>query len=71
MNQTTDKAPTSSADRITKRLSNGHVIRMEKRRGKYDVIRNTVGIASAWHYIEKGVTADRARNTFDLLVIGG
>ena len=49
------------------RLPNGGLIRLQRRRGAYDVIRNDVGLATTWHYVIKGVSADTARMTFDTM----
>jgi hypothetical protein len=51
----------------TQKTAAGHVIRIQKRRGKFDVIRNSNGYA--FYYVEKAVSEERARNTFYLLTI--
>jgi hypothetical protein len=49
------------------KTANGAAIRLQKRNGSFDVIRNTTGYA--WHYVEKAVSEQRARNTFFLLTV--
>lgn len=46
----------------TKKLSTGVVVRIQQRRGKWDVIVNSNGYA--FHYIDKAVAEAKARNTF-------
>ena len=51
------------------KLPNGTAVRLQKRAGKYDVIRNSTGLA--WRYVEKGVSLERAQGVFDLLALEG
>jgi hypothetical protein len=51
----------------TKKLSNGHVVRLQKRGQSFDVIRNSTGYA--WRYVEKAVSEQQARSTFFLVTI--
>jgi len=53
----------------TRKLRSGSFIRIQKRGSGYDVIRNTTGYC--WLYVEKKASEQRARNTFELLTIGG
>lgn len=48
----------------TKTNAAGHKVRLQQRRGAWDVIINSTGYA--WRYLEKSVSEDRARNTFFL-----
>lgn len=58
----------ASGTQVVERGTNqhGHLIRLQKRRGAFDVIYNSTGIASGWRYRIKGVSEESARNQFAL-----
>lgn len=53
----------------TAKLANGTSVRIQQRGRAFDVVRNTTGYA--WTYVERGVTLERARFSFDLITLRG